>query len=273
MVLTPATSTAIGSRADSEEAPRVASTAVIWHDLECGGYRADLPLWRELAEEIGPETGCRILDVGAGTGRVSLHLARAGHHLTALDSDGELLDALRERAGGTRLETVQADARSFELEIRDYPLCVIPMQTLQLLGGARPRMRFLRHAHSHLRPGGLLACAIVTDLEPFDSEIEGHGPSPESAHLGGALFVSRALSVRVDRQHIRIERERTITPGSATASTSQPSSRERNVVELDRLSVARLRRDGLDVGFSDGGLRSIPETDEHVGSSVVLLRA
>ena len=37
---------------------------VVWHDLECGGYDADLPLWRELAADAdGP-----VLDLGAGTG-------------------------------------------------------------------------------------------------------------------------------------------------------------------------------------------------------------
>src|SRR5208283_2096223 len=46
--------------------------AVVWHDLECGTYRADLPLWRELARDagVGP-----ILEIGAGSGRVSLDLA------------------------------------------------------------------------------------------------------------------------------------------------------------------------------------------------------
>ena len=37
---------------------------VIWHDTECGGYAADLPLWEEMADHaVGP-----ILDLGCGTG-------------------------------------------------------------------------------------------------------------------------------------------------------------------------------------------------------------
>ena len=47
---------------------------VVWHDLECSGYDEDLPLWHALAAE----TGGPVLDVGAGTGRVSLELADAG---------------------------------------------------------------------------------------------------------------------------------------------------------------------------------------------------
>ena len=69
----------------------LAMSAIIWHDVECGAYAADLPLWRELAAtEAGP-----VLDVGAGAGRVALELARAGHDVTALDLDPELLAELR----------------------------------------------------------------------------------------------------------------------------------------------------------------------------------
>ncbi len=40
-----------------------------------------------------------VLDVGAGTGRVALHLARHGRPVVALDTEAELLRALGERAG------------------------------------------------------------------------------------------------------------------------------------------------------------------------------
>lgn len=249
-----------------------ASTAVQWHDLECGLYRADLPLWRELAEAARlEEHSATILDVGAGTGRVSLDLARAGHEIIALDRDPDLLDALRERAGKLAIETVLADARSFELTRHDHALCLMPMQTIQLLGGGEGRVEFLDRARVHLRPGGLLACAIVTELEPFDSELEGRGPTPETVRIGETVYASRALSVRLDRHTIRIERERTITSRSSTG-VAQPATSERNVIELDRVSASRLLREGARAGLSDAGIRSIAATDEHVGSTVVMLR-
>ena len=49
------------------------SEIVMWHDIECGGYAEDFALWRELAAEAGGP----VLDIGAGTGRVSIDLARA----------------------------------------------------------------------------------------------------------------------------------------------------------------------------------------------------
>ncbi|HWB68631.1 MAG TPA: class I SAM-dependent methyltransferase, partial [Solirubrobacterales bacterium] len=82
----------------------MSGAAAIWHDVECGGYAADLPLWEELAERCeGP-----VLELGCGTGRVAVHLARRGHETIGLDRDRELLGALRERAEGLPLHTLEA---------------------------------------------------------------------------------------------------------------------------------------------------------------------
>ena len=105
--------------------------SVIWHDLECGHYAEDLELWRSLVRDHGDP----VLDIGAGTGRVTLDLAREGYRVTALDRDQELLAELARRAGDLKVRTVLADARDFELAER-FAVCVVPMQTVQLLGGA-----------------------------------------------------------------------------------------------------------------------------------------
>ena len=138
--------------------------SVIWHDLECGAYSEDLPLWRSLAAEHGDP----VLDVGAGTGRVTFDLARAGYRVTALDRDPELLSELARRAAsggglglGRNSEIVRVSSQpssrpswptpaSSSCPTR-YPLCIVPMQTIQLLGGADGRAAFLRCALRQLR--------------------------------------------------------------------------------------------------------------------------
>ena len=122
-----------GPRAPGADAHRhlprertAAPATVLWHELECGFYRADLALWRELADrEGGP-----ILDVGAGAGRVSLVLAEAGYRVVAVDVDETLLGALAERATAVEVQTVCADARALALRRRDFGLCIVPMQTI-----------------------------------------------------------------------------------------------------------------------------------------------
>jgi SAM-dependent methyltransferase len=267
-----------GERAREPRARR--TSAVVWHDLECGSYTADLPLWRELAGAADMATRTRpVLDVGAGTGRVALDLAGRGHPVTALDLDAELLEALRERAAGMHVQTVCADARTFALARRDFAVCLAPMQTVQMLEGAAGRLQFLRRARAHLAPGGLLACAIVTEIEPFDCAAGDLGPSPEIARVDGAHYVSRATRVRAGRHVVRIERERSILAAEQTAASARAQREgdgvqwERDVVELDRVGVARLQREGREAGLTAAGTRPIPATEEHTGSVAVMFRA
>jgi SAM-dependent methyltransferase len=246
---------------------------VIWHDLECGGYRADLPLWRELAEQAGP--AARILDIGAGSGRVTLELAAGGHSVTALDLDPGLLRALDARAAARglsdRIETVCADACTFQLERRDFALCLVPMQTIQLLGGSEARVAFLRRALAHLQGGAVLACAIVTEVEPFDCTRGDLGPSAETTRIDGRLFSSRATRVHRSRDAIRIERARRIITAGQDAASSEEF--EHDVIDLDRLGAAQLQREGRSAGLGAAGSRAVGATEEHVGSLVVEFHA
>jgi SAM-dependent methyltransferase len=235
--------------------------AVIWHDLECGSYGADLPLWRELAD-AHPDGA--ILDVGAGSGRVALDLARRGRRVIALDHDPALLAALRQRAVGLDIEDLCADARSFQLPGEGrVALCIAPMQTVQLLNGTTGRSAFLRQARAHLRPGGLLACALVTDLEPFDCTDGGLAPSPESCRIDGVLYRSQATRVQAGPRVITIERHRRIGESSVV---------EQDLIKLDRITASELEREGAAVGLHPQRARQIPTTADHAGSEVVMLR-
>jgi SAM-dependent methyltransferase len=259
----------------------VSSPEVVWHELECGSYRADLPLWRELAARAAAgRRRARVLDIGAGTGRVAIPLARAGHRVTALDIDARLLEALAERAAGSSIETVCADARTFELDEHDFDLCLIPMQTVQLLAGPGERVSVLERARAHLRQGGLLALAIVSEVEPFDCAAGDAGPAPESARLDGTVYLSRPTRVRVLPESILIERERLICRAGGRRAAEPLHGRDsaeqgavRDVIELQRLDAPGLEQEAIDAGLRPEPARTLPATDDHVGSTVVMLRA
>ena len=113
-------------------------SVVAWHEVECGAYAADLPFWEELAKRAqGP-----VLDLGCGSGRVALHLARRGHRVTGLDVDAGLVDAFAARAGELAAEALVGDATDFDLA-GEFALALAPMQLAQLLT-AEERQRCLR---------------------------------------------------------------------------------------------------------------------------------
>lgn len=243
----------------------VGEQAVIWHEAETGGYVADLPLWAELAAaRPGP-----ILELGCGTGRVALDLARRGHEVVGVDTEAVLVSALAERAGerGARLDALVADARDLRgldsAGRKDrFGLILAPMQMFQLLADRSERAAALRAASERLASGGLVAIAIV-EGEPADTADD--SPLPDVTERDGFIYSSMPLSVTVEAGQIDITRLRQIV------SPEGNLSEEVNRMTLALLDAAALEREAAEVGLSPAGRRSIPATEWHMGSTVVLL--
>lgn len=243
-------------------------TAAIWHDVECGSYDADLPLWEELAERWGGP----ILELGCGTGRVALHLARRGHRVYGLDRDPDLLDVLAERAADSMhtrvgrksdalVQPVVADASDFALP-EPVTLALAPMQFLQLLSSAGDRRDCLRCLAAALQPGGLLAAAIVESIPPSDGPLP---PLPDVREVNGWVYSSLPVSAATAGERIVLRRLR------QTVSPAGELREEDDEIQLRTFAASALEAEAADAGFVPVGRRVIPETDAHVGSLVVLL--
>jgi SAM-dependent methyltransferase len=238
-------------------APPSARAATIWHDVECGGYGADLPLWEELAAAVdGP-----VLELGCGTGRVVLHLARRGHVATGVDSDPELVAALRERAGDLPARGFVADGRDFDLGER-FALALAPMQFLQLLATPAERISCMVAVARHLPPGGLLAAALVEDLEVPDDPAP---PIPDVRDVDGWVYSSLPTAAVSGGGEVVLRRLRqTVSP--AGELTDEP-----NEIVLHTFPADQLEVEAAAARFRPAGRRSTPATESHVGSTVVLL--
>ena len=233
----------------------------LWHDLECGAYREDLPLWRALAAAAGGP----VLDIGAGTGRVTLDLAAHGIEVVALDSDAALLEALEHRGARLPVETVVADARDFALG-RRFALVIVPMQTLQLLGGARGRGAFFRTALGHLEPGGRLAAALADAMDCFD-DVHELPPPPDACAIGDVRYASQLRTVVGQGARAIIHRRR---------ETSGPGERLETVdveIALDRVSADDVAAEAGRLGFLAEPHRHVAQTEQYLGSTVAVLRA
>jgi SAM-dependent methyltransferase len=124
--------------------------------------------------ELAKETGGPVLEFGAGSGRVTLALAKAGVSVTAVDASKPMLDAL-----DARLQKIGAKVRSLvETKKGDmrrvragntYPLVLATFNVVGHLKSFHDMARFLRNAKAHLSAGGLLAFDVPL---PHPDEVE-----------------------------------------------------------------------------------------------------
>jgi hypothetical protein len=158
-----------------------------------------------------------------------------------------------------------ADARDFRLD-RQFSLILVPMQTLQLLGGPSGRCAFLRSARAHLRPGGPLAAALADAMDCFDDEHD-MLPPPQARLILGVLYSSQLLRVVEDQGRAAIHRRREIVRANGLRET------EDVVVHLDRVSADAVMAKAREVGFIPQPPLYIEETQQYLGSTVIVLRA
>ena len=139
------------------------------------------------------------------------------------------------------------------------------MQTLQLFGGRSGRAAFLRMALAHLIPRGLLAVALADAVDCFD---DAHDmlPPPEAREILGVLYRSQLLGVVEDCGRAAIHRRR------ETVSADRHET-EDVVVHLARVSADDVAIEARQIGFVTEAHLPIPETEEYLGSTVVVLRA
>jgi SAM-dependent methyltransferase len=232
-------------------------TTAIWHEVECAGYSADLELWDRLAREAaGP-----VLELGCGSGRVALRLARQGHDVTGVDRDRELVAELRRRAGaaGVAVEAVVGDARDLELG-RRFALVLAPMQLVHLLAGAAGRGAMLAAAARHLAPSGALAVSVLADGV---LALDGEGAAvPDVRQRDGWVYSSLPVRIRDVDGAIEVRRLR------QAVSPAGDLEEELDVVRLDPIAVDTLVAEAAATGLRLRERLEVAPTADHVGSSV-----
>ncbi len=125
----------------------------VLYDLQYAAYRDDVPFYVRLADELGGP----VLELGAGTGRVTEALARAGHEVVAVDASAAMLGRAEERLRGLGgVELVLADMRSLALG-REFPLVLAPFNTLMHAYTVPDQDQTLAGVRSHLAPGATFA--------------------------------------------------------------------------------------------------------------------
>lgn len=178
-----------------------------FYDLEYSLKEDDLSFYLHQAEESGGP----ILEIGAGTGRVTFELARAGHEIWGIDDSakmlalaGKKLASLPESARPL-IHLVQADMRSFKLA-RQFALCIIPFRAFLHNLTQEEQLATLATIRQHLRPGGKLVFDLfvpvyqVLDQDEWQVEI----PAEELANPEAGVSLTARIQHDPARQLLTI---------------------------------------------------------------------
>jgi SAM-dependent methyltransferase len=237
---------------------------VIWNEVECGGYEADLPLWEELAGELDENE--KILELGCGAGRVVHHLAsRFPQLVIGLDNDPNMVEAVWDRCHSIGGDAEFEDVRKFAFG-SDFGLVLAPMQLIQLLANSRQRRACLTCVYDSLSHLSKAAFAIVGEWpEPLPESAP--PPLPDVRQVDGWIYSSLPLEpiIEIEVDWILLRRLR------QTVAPNGEMTEEMNEVEMHVLTAEKLEEEAAEVGFEPIGRREIPATEAHVGSTVVLL--
>ncbi len=179
-----------------------------YYDITHADLTADIPFILDLANK----TSGHILELGCGSGRLLLPLARAGHTVTGIDNSAVMLARAQVRldneseAVQSRVTLIEADMGKVEVNGR-YPLIIIPYNTFLHLDTQQAKTT-LKQIQKQLAPNGQLfidlinpfAIADTPDNEEFS--FEGEYSDPES---GNRLlqFASNQLDEENQTLHIK----------------------------------------------------------------------
>lgn len=128
-----------------------------YYDGSSTGLPGDEAFYVEEAQKTGQD----VLEVGCGTGRILLPIARAGISIVGLDPSHEMLEIGRRKISSqspevqSRIELVEGDVRSIHLD-RKFKLAIIPYRAFLHLLTVDDQIAGLENLHRHLEPGGRL---------------------------------------------------------------------------------------------------------------------
>ncbi|MDF1501033.1 MAG: class I SAM-dependent methyltransferase [Anaerolineales bacterium] len=164
--------------------------------------RPDIRFYREQALINGGP----VLELGCGTGRVLIPIARSGIQITGVDLSDHMLSVCRQRLqeedGQVRsnVELIEGDMRTVEVGAR-FNLVTSPFRAFQHLLTVEAQIRTIRNAFSHLQPGGHFILDVFNpslNALTDDNHGEQFGQEPEFVLPDGS---------RVVRSHRIVERD------------------------------------------------------------------
>jgi SAM-dependent methyltransferase len=128
------------------------------YDYSVEDWPGEIAFYRRLTDSASS-----LLEVGCGTGRVTLQLARPGLDVLGFDLSHGMLEVARRKSGSLpNIRWAQADMRSFDLR-QKFDLVIIPGHSFQFMLTIADQLSCLHSARRHLAPNGTLVVHVNHD--------------------------------------------------------------------------------------------------------------
>jgi SAM-dependent methyltransferase len=160
----------------------------------------DVPYYKELGLMYGSA-----LEIGVGTARVALELAKAGAEIWGIDNSHYMLEEAKKKlkkeskAVQKRVKLLQADMKKFNLN-RTFPLVYIPSSTIQHCPKQEDQFSCLETINQHLSSNGLLAFNLILPSATYNNNLRFIGKVKH-----GDITVMRFISYQPNWQEQLLE--------------------------------------------------------------------
>lgn len=213
-----------------------------WENARTLGRR-DVPFWHRMTGTVRGQ----VLELGCGTGRITMPLAHEGVRLVGVDRSHEMLARARTRVTrqrrGRKPTLVRADIRALPFAAGSFPMVIAPYGILQSLLSERDLRATLAEAARVVRRDGIFGMELVADL-PSWTEYSKRISLRGRRGRGGA-HVTLLESVRQDRR-----RRLTIFDQEFVERRGGQTRRKAFALTFRTLSVPQMTRRLAAAGFA-----------------------
>jgi SAM-dependent methyltransferase len=223
-----------------------------YYDLEYRDYKPDVESYVQLADALDPGRDLPLLELGCGTGRVTIALAEAGFRVVGVDTSRGMLDvcarAARERHVSGDVTPVLADMRDLkDVPPGPYNIAFCALNTFAYLASREDQLAMLAAVKGRL----LLQGVFVVDLTPpwphlwppSDGEIIHQGTYADNR--GGVVhkLVTGHAEPSIQAHHVTLMYDHEAVDGKLTRISQQIDLRWTGRYEMEGL----LRQSGYTV--------------------------
>lgn len=233
-----------------------------WENAQTVGRR-DIAFWSRMAASATATARqgqvVPILELGCGTGRVAIPVAKKGSMVIGIDRSESMLARgrmhVRRARVGSRVKLIRGDIRQLPFPDKTFPLVMAPYGILQSLLDERVLAATLKDVQRVLKRKGIFGMELVADLPAWDEYSKRTSLRGKRGPNGKPIALIE--SVKQDRRNHITRFEQEFVEGRGKSATRRSFSLAFRTVSVPEM-VKRLEKAGLEVAALLGDYQGGP---------------